>query len=65
MTAAVSDLLAAFDALSPEEQQEVTAAILFRTTPPQELPEAALTEMAAELCRGYVAEEPVPVPPDA
>lgn len=57
MTAATRDLLAAFDALPPGEQQEVAAEIRRRLTLSGELPEAALDELAAELFRGYDAEE--------
>jgi hypothetical protein len=57
MTAAARDLLAAFDALSPAEQQHVAAEILRRSGRADELPEAALQELAAELFRGYDAEE--------
>jgi hypothetical protein len=57
MTEAVRDLLRAFDALSPAEQNQVAAAILRRWTPDESLSEAALDELAAELFRGYDAEE--------
>lgn len=63
MTATARDLIATFDTLAPEEQHEVAAAILRRTASDEELPEAALTEMAAELFRGYVAEESVRAQP--
>jgi hypothetical protein len=48
MTETVRDLLRAFDALTPAEQRQVADG---------ELPEAALDELAAELFRGYDAEE--------
>ncbi len=57
MTAAARDLLTAFEALLPEEQQQVAAAILRRTAPTGDRPEAALDELAAELFRGYDAEQ--------
>lgn len=58
MTTTSRDVIAAFDALAPEEQREVANEILRRTAPLEELPEAALDELAAELFRGYDAEEP-------
>jgi hypothetical protein len=57
MTAASRDLIAAFEALPPEERHQVAAVILHRTAPPEELPEAGLDELAAELFRSYDAEE--------
>ncbi|HJT76502.1 MAG TPA: hypothetical protein VJ739_04805 [Gemmataceae bacterium] len=57
MTATARKLLAAFDALPPEEQQEVAVEILRRTGAAGDLPEAALDELAGELFRGYDAEE--------
>lgn len=57
MTATARNLLAAFDALPPDEQQQVAAEILRRTAATGDLPEAALDELAAELFRGYDAEE--------
>jgi hypothetical protein len=57
MTETVRDLLRAFDALSPAEQHEMAAEILRRSAPDGDLSEAALTELAAELFRGYDAEE--------
>jgi hypothetical protein len=50
-------LLAAFDALPPDEQRQVAAEILRRTAASGDLPEAALDELADELFRGYDAEE--------
>jgi hypothetical protein len=50
-------VLAAFDALPPDEQHRVAAEILRRTATADDLPEAARTELAAELFRGYDAEE--------
>ena len=57
MTASVRDMLAAFDGLSPAEQQQVAAELLRRSVAAGDLPEAALHELAAELFRGYDAEE--------
>jgi hypothetical protein len=57
MTTTARKLLAAFDALSPEEQQQVAAEIVRRTASVGDLPEAALDELADELFRGYDAEE--------
>jgi hypothetical protein len=57
MPETVRDLLRAFDALSPAEQNELAAEILRRWVPDEGLPDAALDELAAELFRGYDAEE--------
>ena len=57
MTTRVREVLAAFESLAPEEQQQVAAEILRRTAPAGDLPEAALDELAAELFRSYDAEE--------
>ncbi len=57
MTAKALDVLAAFDALSNAEKQQVAAEILRRSTVEGDLPEAALQELAAELFSGYDAEE--------
>src|SRR5260370_27885348 len=57
MTEPVRDLLRAFDALPPAEQDQVAAEILRRWAPAADLPEAVLDELAAELFRGYDAEE--------
>lgn len=57
MTVAARDLLAAFDALPPNEQQQVAAEILRRTAPTCDMPDAAFGELAAELFRSYDAEE--------
>jgi hypothetical protein len=56
-TGVTSDPLAAFDALSLEEQQQVADEILRRTAAVDGLPQPALTELAAKLFRGYDAEE--------
>jgi hypothetical protein len=50
-------LLLAFDALSPAEQHDVVCELLRRTTVSDDLPEAALHELADELFRSYDAEE--------
>jgi hypothetical protein len=57
MTATAHEVLAAFEALPAAEQQGVAAEILRRTAGTGELPEEALTELAAELFRAYDAEE--------
>jgi len=57
MTATAQDILAAFDALPPAEQQQVAAEILRRSSGTGDLPEDALNELAAELFRSYDAEE--------
>ncbi len=57
MTTIARNVLAAFDALSPAEQQQVAAEILRRSAGAGELPEAAFDELAADLFRGYDAEE--------
>ncbi len=57
MTEAARELLSAFDALSPTDQQDVAKEILRRATTGGDLPEAALDELADELFRGYDAEE--------
>jgi hypothetical protein len=57
MIATANELLAAFDALPPEEQRQVTIEIIRRSTGSDDLPEAAYDELAAELFRVYEAEE--------
>jgi hypothetical protein len=57
MTPAAQEVLRAFDALSPAEQQQVAAEILRRSAGEGELSEEILHELAAELFRGYDAEE--------
>jgi hypothetical protein len=57
MTTTARNLLAAFDTLPPDEQHQVAAEIIRRTAPDGDLPDAALDELAAELFRGYDAEE--------
>jgi hypothetical protein len=57
MTATARNLLTAFDALPPVDQQQVAAEILRRTAASADLPEAAFDELAAELFRNYDAEE--------
>lgn len=57
MTETVRDLLRAFDALPLAEQNQMAVEILRRCTLDESLPDAALDELAAELFRGYDAEE--------
>jgi hypothetical protein len=57
MTEEACELLAAFDVLSPADQQQVAAEILRRTTASGDLDEAALHELADGLFRCYDAEE--------
>ena len=57
MTATAQKLLAAFDALQPDDQQQVAAEILRRTAGAGDLPDTGLDELAAELFRAYDAEE--------
>lgn len=57
MTETVLNLLRAFDALPPTEQNQLAAEILRRWTPDEGLSEATLDELAIELFRGYDAEE--------
>ncbi len=57
MTEAARQLLNAFEALPPVDQQEVAAEIVRRATPVGDVPEAAFDELADELFRSYDAEE--------
>ena len=57
MTTSATEVLQAFEALTPAEQQEVTAEILRRAVPGGDLPEATRHELAVELFRMYDAEE--------
>jgi len=57
MTPTARELLTTFDALSADEQQQVAVEILRRSAPADDIPEAALEQLAAELFRGYDAEE--------
>jgi hypothetical protein len=57
MTDTVRELLRVFDALSPDEQNQIAAEILRRYAPDESLPDAALDELAADLFRSYDAEE--------
>jgi hypothetical protein len=57
MTAAARDVLVAFDALPPDEQHRVAAELLRGTAAADDLLEAALNELAADLLRGDDAEE--------
>jgi hypothetical protein len=57
MTTTARDVLTAFEALPPAEQQKVAAEILRRCTGTGDLSEEAYDELAAELFRSYDAEE--------
>lgn len=57
MTEAAREVLTSFDALSPADREEVTAAILRRVASSGPLSEEALHEVADELFRGYDAED--------
>jgi hypothetical protein len=63
MTEAVRELLRTFEALPAAEQHEAAVEILRRSTPGDGLPDAALDELAADLFRGYDAEEAAGAPP--
>jgi hypothetical protein len=63
MTESVRELMRTFEALPPAEQHEVAVEILRRSTPDDGLPSGALDEVAAELFRGYDAEEEASAPP--
>ena len=57
MTTTARKLLADFDALPLDDQQQVAVEILRRTADAGNLPEMAPDELAAELFRAYDAEE--------
>jgi hypothetical protein len=57
MSTTARELLSAFEALSPADQHQVTAEILRRSAGADDLPDTAFDELAAELFRGYDAEE--------
>ncbi|MFH0982984.1 MAG: hypothetical protein V2A79_15800 [Planctomycetota bacterium] len=57
MTATARDILAAFDVLDPAERRQVAVEILRRSVGVDDLPDAGFEELAAELFRGYEAEE--------
>lgn len=57
MSTDAQNLIQAFDALPASAQHEVAVAILRRTATMDDIPEAALTELADELFRSYDAEE--------
>lgn len=65
MTEAARDLLMAFEALSPAEQHQIVIELLRRTAATDDLPEAALRELADELFRSYDAEETAHADPQA
>ena len=57
MTETARDLLDAFEALDPIDRQEVVAEILRRSAGANGLSDESFDELAAELFRGYDAEE--------
>lgn len=57
MIANARDLLAAFDALNPAEKQQAVREILRRAAGVDALPGDSFEELAAEVFRGYDAEE--------
>jgi hypothetical protein len=56
------DLLEAFDWLPPAEKQQIAAEILRRSVGPDDISEAALHELTAELFHGYDNEDATPMP---
>jgi hypothetical protein len=59
VSAGADNVLAAFNALAPEEQQQVAMEILRRSTATGELSDEAFDELAADLFRSYDAEESI------
>jgi hypothetical protein len=57
MTVEANQVLIAFNALDPNEQQRVAVEILRRTAGSGELKDEAFDELAADLFRSYDAEE--------
>jgi hypothetical protein len=57
MTRAAQGVLAAFDELSPTEQEQVAAAILRRSAASGPLSESTLLDLAEDVFLGYDAEE--------
>jgi hypothetical protein len=57
MTTAAYNLLSAFEALPPADQQSVAAEILRRATSVEDLSDEALHEVADSLLQSYDAEE--------
>jgi hypothetical protein len=57
MTTAARKLLIEFDALDPQQKQEVAVEILRRSAGIDPLPNECFEELAAELFRRYDAEE--------
>lgn len=57
MTTTARSLLATFDTLEPAEKQQVAAEILRRSAGVNGVPDKTFDELAAELFRGYDAEE--------
>jgi hypothetical protein len=59
MSTTAQEVLKAFESLSEAGQHQVAAEILRRTAKADDIPDAALDELAAELFRNYDAEESV------
>jgi len=57
MTVAANHVIAAFNALAPEEQLQVAVEILRRSSDTGELDDDAFVELAVDVFRGYDAEE--------
>jgi hypothetical protein len=57
MTLAVNQFLAAFNALDPKDHQQVAVEILRRSASTDDLGDEAFSELAANVFRGYDAEE--------
>jgi hypothetical protein len=57
MTVAAQQVLAAFNALAPEDQQKVAVEILRKSATSGELSDEAFDEIAADVFRSYDAEE--------
>ena len=57
MSTTARELLVAFDALDPTEKQQVAVEILRRSGRTDDVSAQAFDELAAELFRGYDAEE--------
>jgi hypothetical protein len=57
VTATARDVLAAFDSLPPMDKKQVALEILRRSAGSDELSDATLGELAADVFSGYDAEE--------
>jgi hypothetical protein len=57
MTVAAQQVLAAFNALEPEDQQKVAVEILRQSAASGDLSDEAFDEIAADVFRSYDAEE--------